>query len=218
LNCRQTQELISAYLDQELTGRQMLDMRAHMRLCPACARECRETGEMRRLLRALLPPAPPAEAERRLAERLARPELPAWALLAATLTAPSPTSPPPAAPRGRRLATALGLSCVVILAVAAPFAPPAGDAAVSSGNMATLPPVEMSLSPLSPPVVWSAGAIPALFHASLFGRTARAQRPAVAPADVGAGEAEPLRDVTAVDYEQGDIALADYQASASGAH
>ncbi len=212
MNCRQTQELISAYLDQEMTGQQMLEMCAHLRVCPDCARECRETGEMRRLLRALLPPSLPTEAERRLAERLTRPEVSAWETLASSLAAPRPET----APRGRRLATALGLSCAVILAVAAPFAPPTGDAAaVSAGNMATLPPLQMSQ--MTVPAAWSAGMLPDLFHVALFTRPARDRRTQDAPPDIVPGEAEPLRDLTVVDYEQGNAALADYRASATGA-
>jgi hypothetical protein len=210
LNCRQTQELISAYLDQELTGQQMLAMRAHLRLCPHCARECHETAEMRRLLRALPTFMPPGDSEQRLNARIASPEEPIWTTLSSAWTSASR----PANPRGRRLAAALALSCVAILAVAPPFAPQAGDTAISSGSMATLPPLTMP--PISESLGLSGTSGFPFLHMTLFHRSAPPANTSPPLPDMGAAEAEPLRDVTMVDYEQGNVALANYQASASG--
>jgi hypothetical protein len=86
----------------------MLEMRAHLRLCPQCTRECRETAEMRRLLRALPPPMPSLDMEQRLNARLACPVDPIWTTFASSWMGASR----PMNPRGRRLAAALALSCV----------------------------------------------------------------------------------------------------------
>ncbi|MGI6295913.1 MAG: anti-sigma factor family protein [Armatimonadota bacterium] len=39
MNCRRVVNLISAYVDGELTGAEMLDIRSHLRECPDCAEE-----------------------------------------------------------------------------------------------------------------------------------------------------------------------------------
>ncbi len=39
MNCRRVVNLISAYVDGELTGEEMLDIRSHLRECPDCEEE-----------------------------------------------------------------------------------------------------------------------------------------------------------------------------------
>jgi hypothetical protein len=165
---------------------------------------------MRRLLRALPPPMPSLDMEQRLNARLACPVDPIWTTFASSWMGASR----PMNPRGRRLAAALALSCVAILVVAPPFAPQTGDTAVNSGSMATLPPLTMS--PISESLGLSGMSTFPFVHMTLFSRPSHASRPSNTLPDMGTAEAAPLRDVTMVDYEQGNVALANYQASASG--
>ena len=214
LNCRHTRHLISACLDQELTGREMLDLQAHLHGCATCAQEWREISEVRRLLRALPFYAPPVGAEQRLAARLARPDDSLWSVLSASMTSDAAASM--ARPRGRRLAAALALSWLVILAIAAPGPPPLGDAAaLNAGAITTLPPVRDSLLPLTANA-WVGSLLPGIHLASAASTTP--QEPAQAPStEYSVGDAEPLRDQAAVDYVQGNVALADYRTSAQDA-
>ena len=66
MNCKSVQNRLSAYLDRELGGDELLQMRAHLSTC----RDCRSEAEGLRSLKALLGgiqcPEPPAD----LAERL----------------------------------------------------------------------------------------------------------------------------------------------------
>lgn len=68
--------LLSAYLDQELTGEEMLAVRAHLDDCALCRSEYRSLSDTKRLLASLALQTPRAELEQLLlcdAERSARP-------------------------------------------------------------------------------------------------------------------------------------------------
>lgn len=51
MNCRYVSQRLSAYLDRELSGQEMMEVRDHLRTCSACDRELRQLSEVRRLLR-----------------------------------------------------------------------------------------------------------------------------------------------------------------------
>jgi len=53
VNCRRVSSLLSAYLDAELAGTEMLDIRDHLSRCPICAREYEGLRHTKRLLGAL---------------------------------------------------------------------------------------------------------------------------------------------------------------------
>ena len=53
MNCRRVSNLLSAYLDTELAGTEMLDIRDHLSRCPSCAREHEGLRQTKRLLGAL---------------------------------------------------------------------------------------------------------------------------------------------------------------------
>lgn len=53
MNCRRVSNLLSAYLDAELAGAEMLDIRDHLSRCPFCAREYEGLRQTKRLLGAL---------------------------------------------------------------------------------------------------------------------------------------------------------------------
>ena len=222
MNCRQRRDLISAYLDQELTGQQMLEMHTHLGVCADCARECREMRDVRRLLRAAAPFHPPAAARERLVAQLDREAAPAMSL--AALTAPllhwwtMLDEDQPAVgvrPRGRRLVSALALSSVAILAVAAPFAPSTGDA-VGRGFSSVVTQAGLGTTPWLPP---SAGEG---FFSSLRLAGAPAAQPPPALSQTYAQtaaqsmDAEPLRDEAVSDYAQGSVTLVDFQSPATG--
>ncbi len=66
MNCKSVQNRLSAYLDRELGGDELLQIRAHMSVC----RECREEADGLRALKALLGGIRCPEPPENLAERL----------------------------------------------------------------------------------------------------------------------------------------------------
>jgi anti-sigma factor RsiW len=87
MNCGRVRSLLSAYLDQELTGAEMLAIRQHLPGCPTCERERRSLAQVRSLMGALSRPEPPAGFEQALLQRAAprrtparSPLLPSWRL------------------------------------------------------------------------------------------------------------------------------------------
>ncbi len=76
LNCRKASSLLSAYIDRELTGAEMLDIRAHVEECEGCRAEQESLSHTKRLLSSLTYTTPRAELEQLLvvrAERVANP-------------------------------------------------------------------------------------------------------------------------------------------------
>lgn len=71
MNCRRINSLLSAYIDRELTGAEMLEVRQHLRDCPACDLEHETLQDTKRLLNSL-------------AQKMARPEMEALLLLQAS--------------------------------------------------------------------------------------------------------------------------------------
>jgi len=63
VNCRRVSNLLSAYLDAELTGAEMLEIRAHLDRCPACQAEHQALRQTKHLLSSLALRAPRAEFE-----------------------------------------------------------------------------------------------------------------------------------------------------------
>lgn len=104
----------------------------HFADCLACEQELHSTRRLKALLRGLRDPAQPSDFSRTfsrtLARRLEQTEAQEWRMFSLpTLVRPviflSPTKPQ----RGRRLATALALSCLTLLSLVAPFAPEGHD-------------------------------------------------------------------------------------------
>lgn len=122
MNCRRVSSLLSAFLDAELTGTEMLDIRAHLDRCTACREEYQSLRETKHLLSSLALQAPRAGFEARLrgqAGRAAQPAnywLPSWVLAwqegALGLPRPSP------------FATAAALSLATLLMAAGSLEPP----------------------------------------------------------------------------------------------
>lgn len=78
MNCRKVSSLLSAYIDRELTGAEMLEIRAHVEHCPSCSAEQESLLQTKRLLSALAYHTPRAELEQLLvvhAEREVNPPL-----------------------------------------------------------------------------------------------------------------------------------------------
>lgn len=53
MNCRRINSLLSAYLDSELTGAEMLSVRDHLDRCDACREEYEALRETKRLVASL---------------------------------------------------------------------------------------------------------------------------------------------------------------------
>lgn len=66
MNCKNAQSMLSAYLDEELTGREMLELRAHLGECGDCSEELKCVEAVRRLLGGSPVPEPSADFEDRL--------------------------------------------------------------------------------------------------------------------------------------------------------
>lgn len=147
MTCRQARELISPYLDQQLTGAQMLALQKHLSGCAACAAEHDEVHQVRVLLRSLTAIRPAQRMENQIARRVADAEqdasAPFWEQAAThKIVGPAAWRPLTRPQRGRRLAGALALSCVGLLVLAAPFAPTTADVASTAGLVAYAVPSE----------------------------------------------------------------------------
>lgn len=66
MNCRNVHHKLSAYIDGELTGTEMLSVRSHLANCPNCEREERSIRAFKRLLGAMPCVEPPSGLEERL--------------------------------------------------------------------------------------------------------------------------------------------------------
>jgi len=145
LNCHRARQLISPYLDQRLTGREMLDLQQHFAGCATCEAERHSIRQVKMLLRGMHDPRPRADLPGAISTRLAEAEQPLWRVASLSVMPAWPPRPQ----RGRRLATALALSCVTVLSfTAACFAPaPSGGALSSSAFLpVAAPPAERPMS------------------------------------------------------------------------
>lgn len=70
MNCNNVQARISAYLDNELSGREMLALRAHLSACPICTEELRCVQVVKHLVSSVPVPGPSADFEERLVSRV----------------------------------------------------------------------------------------------------------------------------------------------------
>jgi anti-sigma factor RsiW len=66
MTCRNVRNKLSAYIDGELTGAEMLAIRSHLTHCPECEREERSQRAFKRLLGAMPCVEPPSGLEERL--------------------------------------------------------------------------------------------------------------------------------------------------------
>ncbi len=135
MNCHHARQLISPYLDQQLTGREMLALQDHFAGCLSCEREMQSIRQVKALLRGLREPRTPRDFSSAIALRLTQSEAGAhgWRVLSLPVPLGLPTPISLAKPqRGRRLASALAISCLTVLSFALPFGPEARDAARSS--------------------------------------------------------------------------------------
>jgi len=224
VNCRSAQQLISPYLDQQLTGAEMLAMQQHLAECAACAAEHRQVCEVRRLLRSLSAISPDKPLETRITQRVAASSSAGWKFktsVGALWNAPEALSYPQ---RGRRLAGALALSCVALLMLAAPFAPSTGDAAQAGAAMPggvmeadvasnaaptpfpMFPRLERAAGP-GRPLLGGLSASPAAWSAPRMPGGALSQ--AGASVTLSGWSTEPLDDEAVGGYAAGDAALAD---------
>jgi len=153
LNCHRARQLISPYLDQQLTGRDMLALQQHFSECTSCEAERHSIRQVKMLLRSLHGPRPRPDLQSAISARLAEAEQPLWRVVSLTITPVWPPRPQ----RGRRLATALAFSCLTVFSFAAAcFAPaPHGGAMATSGSlfstgMSPTPSVLMSEASLAP--------------------------------------------------------------------
>jgi hypothetical protein len=126
LNCHRARQLISPFLDQQLTGRQMLDLQSHFSECVSCEAEARSLRQLKSLLRGLHSQQPARNLPETIIARASAAETNTllWSEALLPLSRPQ---------RGRRLTTALAFSCLTVFAFAAPFAPAARDVTVTAG-------------------------------------------------------------------------------------
>ena len=68
MTCTQTQNMISAYMDKELSGVDMMIISQHLRQCPDCSAEYQQLLNIKRMMAALQGPAPSPAFEQRLVD------------------------------------------------------------------------------------------------------------------------------------------------------
>lgn len=66
MNCKNAQQLLSAYLDSELTGGEMSRLRKHLSICDCCSQEETELRTLKAILTDVPLVEPPADFEERL--------------------------------------------------------------------------------------------------------------------------------------------------------
>ena len=125
MNCRRTRSLLSAYIDAELTGFDMLQIRDHISRCSECGAEHESLVSVKRMLSALPDKSPRPEfvaqlqaiAPKRPVDDLFTRVIPMWlaTVNSAIATATLPNS-------GRRVATACLFSLVGVWFMVAPNA------------------------------------------------------------------------------------------------
>lgn len=71
MTCTQTQNMISAYMDKELSGVEMQMVGQHLRQCPDCTKEHQQMLAMKRMMATLQVPAPSSDFELRLIQAVA---------------------------------------------------------------------------------------------------------------------------------------------------
>ena len=218
LNCHRARQLISPYLDDQLTGRQMLSLRQHFSECPSCEAEHRSISQVKRLLRSLHQPQPPAQFPQAIAVQVEhRGSLIAhWIEFGADVCRHwllSPTRPQ----RGRRLATSLALSCLTVLAVAAPFAPASKEQTLNASGL-FLPVGMTAEAPAQPGMLALTAVFPdaRLAETMTLADTDEARRERLFAAQYAqpappALAAAPGGDDAVNSYVQGDVALAGYR-------
>jgi len=109
----------------------MLALQQHFSECASCEAERRSIRQVKSLLRALHQPRPRPDLPGVISVRLAEAEQPLWHVLSVSVT----PSWPPRPQRGRRLVTALALSCLTVLSFAATcFAPASRDGALTASG------------------------------------------------------------------------------------
>ena len=131
MNCHRVRQLISPYLDDQLTGQQMLALQRHFSECASCQAEMHSIRQVKRLLRSLHQPQPRPDFPQAVVVHVQQNGT--WAAFWAEMYRdwfPAPVRPQ----RGRRLATSLALSCLTVLAAAAPFAPASQDRALTASG------------------------------------------------------------------------------------
>ena len=72
MNCKSVQNRLSAYLDRELGGDELLQMRAHMSTCRDCRAEVEGLRSLKSLLGGIQCPEPPADLAERLTQNIRR--------------------------------------------------------------------------------------------------------------------------------------------------
>lgn len=72
MNCKGVQPLLSAYLDRELDGNEMLDIRAHLAECEECRLEAEALKSLKRFLGGVETPEVPEGLEERLVANVLR--------------------------------------------------------------------------------------------------------------------------------------------------
>jgi len=81
MNCKAVQTRLSAYLDRELSGEELLEMRAHLFDCNDCSQEEKELRMLKAMLGGFEAPETPPGLESRLRARVlgaSREERPFW--------------------------------------------------------------------------------------------------------------------------------------------
>jgi anti-sigma factor RsiW len=125
VNCRKIQSILSAYLDGELTGEEMIAIREHLSICQTCSDEHVSLQVVKKLLGSLDTVDADGEWPSTITARAYAGSRPWWekAISLDSLLVHFGTSANAGAltPRGIRMARALALSTVVVFLAAVPI-------------------------------------------------------------------------------------------------
>jgi hypothetical protein len=139
LNCQRTQSLLSAFLDGELTGEEMLLVRRHVFSCNDCHKEFVSLQVVKRLLGSLDSVDANDEWQSRVTAHAYAGCRPWWEKRLPTypinLVFETVSGEHSLTPRGRRTARVLALSAIVVLLAASPFARYDRPGHASTGNI-----------------------------------------------------------------------------------
>lgn len=147
MNCRHVRALLSAYLDSELTGYEMLAIREHLANCEGCSEERASIELVRAMVRSLPQREPRPEWLSSLQREAYFASLPLAARLRIFLSQDASVL----SFRGRRLASAAMLSVIGVFIAAGAFdAPPAQHATATTGAEFAPAPPRASLTSFNP--------------------------------------------------------------------
>jgi len=162
VNCRRIQSLLSAYLDGELTGEEMISVRHHLSACEYCGDEYRSLQVVKKLLGSLDSIDASGEWSNSVTAKAYAGSRPWWEKTISnewlSIQLVRPLDSAELSPRGTRMVRALALSAMFVFLAAVPISIEHMDEGVT-GRMDSIAPSFFALSVTQRPHLQSIGSI-----------------------------------------------------------